>query len=389
MREKPTREENPRRLSLCLRAAWFAAGCVLWVGGNLISAQSAAAALAPVRIAVAPFEYGSREAGVPVRAGNADLVESDRPSAEPDFAKLLAGRLALRDLERLIVPSEWVAEPLFEPHAEQVRRWAHGAAVEHVVLGRVVSEAAGRQVEIVIRSGHSGAELYRHQVMLSSQSEGGSRSGTGWAAALDPLAAAIMGDLGEDARVIEGVPGATAGPGETATTGSTGSGRTKGDDEDGFASKLDLGGFTSDAPIEINADEAEIQSRGSERRLIFQNNVRVKQANIRLRSDRLQADYRKGESEPRQLIARGHVKIDQGGRKASCDQAIYQREAQKLVCRGHAELIQGCDIVRGESIEFDLAGDEARVQGAASIVIRPESEGSTSSSACSAGKGLM
>ena len=370
---------------------------LVWVvGGHAARAAAAvpASASAPVRIAVAPFEVVF------------DVISKlEPPAALPNFGKLLAGRLALRDLDRLIAPSSWVAERSFEPHAEQVRRWAHSAAVDTVIVGRVLAgpnaalganPETATEVEVVVRSGHSGAELFRHQMTVALADGAGPRSEAGWAAALDPLAAAILGDLGGDARVIKGQPAlakaaaARAAPPNVAA--SVPNKKDGGDDQTdgGLASKLDFSGFASDAPIEINADEAEIVSRGEDRRLIFQSNVRVKQANILLVSDRLEADYRKGESEPRQLIAQGHVKINQGERKARCDKAIYSREAQQLTCKGHAELIQGCDVVRGESIEFDLAGDQARVQGAASIVIRPEGEeGTPANAACTAGQGLL
>ncbi len=376
--------------------AYLAVLCLVLIGaGDSATAAPRTASTPtnmPVRIAVAPFEAVADElASAETRAATA--------AALPDFAKLLAGRLAMRGLERLIVPSAWVAEPRFDPHAEQVRRWAYSAAVDTVIVGRVFASARGdrrgssdrmKQIEVVIRSGHSGAELYRHQMEVALPEGAGTRSEAGWAAALDPLAAAILGDLGEDDRVIKGQAKPPSAGSVQPDVAVKGSGKAGGTDSGGLASKIDLSGFTSDAPIEINADEAEIVSSGEDRRLIFINNVRVRQANILLLSDRLEADYRKGESEPRQLIARGHVKIDQGGRKARCDKAIYQREEQRLTCQGHAELVQGCDVVRGESIEFDLAGDQARVQGAASIVIRPESEdGSASNSACAADKGLM
>jgi lipopolysaccharide transport protein LptA len=130
--------------------------------------------------------------------------------------------------------------------------------------------------------------------------------------------------------------------------------------------------FRSDTPIEIKADEAEIIDRDEGRHLIFRRNVWVRQDSVTLRSDRLEAFYAKGESEPRELIAEGNVKVDQHDRHAKCHRAIYLRDENRLTCIGRAELVQGCDIIRGDSIEFDLAGDQARVQGAASIVIQPE-----------------
>jgi lipopolysaccharide transport protein LptA len=142
-------------------------------------------------------------------------------------------------------------------------------------------------------------------------------------------------------------------------------------DAGGLASEFELGQLREDTPIEINAEEAEIVDRGEDRKLVFQRNVRVRQGNIRLASDLLEAEYRKGEPEPDRLIAKGSVQVDQGFRRARCDRAVYLRAEQTLSCNGRAELVQGCDVVRGDSIEFDLAGDQAHVLGAASIVIRP------------------
>ena len=115
-------------------------------------------------------------------------------------------------------------------------------------------------------------------------------------------------------------------------------------------------------------------SRDHGRELVFQRNVRVRQANVTLRSQRLEATYKKGESEPERLVADGDVLVDQNGRRAKCDHAVYLRRDQRLTCSGRAELVQGCDVVRGDSIQFWLSDDRARVEGAASIVIRPEGE---------------
>ena len=156
----------------------------------------------------------------------------------------------------------------------------------------------------------------------------------------------------------------------------------------GLDASLDSGGFDDEAPIEIKAEEAEIVNREGGRNLVFKRNVSVRQANVTLLSDYLEATYRKGESEPDRLVARGRVFVDQGERRAKCDRAVYVRSAQQLICTGHAELVQGCDIVRGQSIEFFLGEDRARVEGAASIVIRPESD-AQAEAGCGSAEGLL
>jgi len=329
--------------------AWILLAC--WAAGAVEGS--------PVRVAVAPF--------------------SDEP-AELPLASALAGRLARRPIERLIAPDAPVARADFDPRAEEIRRWAHTMAVDAIVVGRLVKadeDPAGQayRAEAVVRSGHSGAELARHRVPIERPGDLG--------ASAERLAAAILMDLGfVEPEPIAPPPAAIQpAPGDAAAegAGSEGAG-SEGDLETG----LGLSGFQSDVPIEIKADEAEIVDRGDRRRLVFRDDVWVRQGNVTLRSQWLEAHYRKGESKPTRLVARGDVRVDQGDRQAQCDEAIYLEAEQRLSCRGHAELVQGCDVVRGDRIEFDLARDRATVEGAASIVIRSQadSEGEGSDPTC-------
>lgn len=332
-------------------------------------APAVCAASAPVRIAVAPFagqEFGKS-------AAEAIVVE-----------------LGERPLDRLIAPDGFVADARLDPTAEEVRRWAYNAAVETVVVGRIFATSASpedsrgeHRIEIVVRSGHSGAELARHHVVVESPTDLKDAGGR--------LAAAILEDLdytepvAVDSRDLVHTVGfdsphaSTARLGGQAASVGSGSGR-------GLDTKLDKAGFDNGAPIEIKAEEAEIINRDGGRELVFQRNVFVRQANVTLRSDHLEASYRKGESEPERLVARGKVLVDQGDRRAKCDRAVYLREAQQLTCTGHAELVQGCDTVRGESIQLDLQDDRARVEGAASIVIRPDGDAQVN---CGSARGVM
>ena len=293
-----------------------------------------------MRLAVAPFE---------------DDVFSPRVSER------LAEQISERSPERLLAPGAFVADPGIAPSPAAVRRWAYNAAVDTVVVGQVVDPrdfATGR-VDVVLRSGHSGAEVARLSVPFDSEGD------------LDPAVR----------RLTEQVVALLASPATRESGGASGllDDAAAGDEERGSGRGLDAGligeGFDDDAPIEIKADEAEIVNRARGRELLFERNVLVKQANVTLRSDRLEASYNRGESEPERLVAYGRVSVDQGDRRARCDRAVYLRSAQRLTCSGHAELVQGCDVVRGQSIRFDLADDRARVEGAASIVIRPEAEG--------------
>jgi lipopolysaccharide transport protein LptA len=303
-------------------------------------------------------------------------------------AAALAKRLADRDIERLIAPGDFVATSDFEPRASEIRRWAFNSAVDTIVVGRIVpssetGEDRSQVVETILRSGHSGARFASHEVVVPRDGD--------LAPYIDKLADAILGDLdyveSPSAEILTGAP--TSVDSGAADPGGGPGGETS-SSESGLGVVLSESEFRRDAPIEIKAEEAEIINGHDGRKLIFQRNVWVRKDNVTLRSDRLEASYSKGESEPRELIAEGRVQIVQNDRRAKCDRAIYLREANRLVCSGRAELAQGCDIIRGESIEFDLAGDQARVEGAASIVIHSnEKENEHESVPCETNRGQL
>ena len=324
---------------------------------EFVSDGGPARAAAPLRIAVAPFAGDARS---------------------PSIASRITEALSLYPHERLLAPGSFVAAPGLAPSSDTVRGWAYNAAVDDLLLGRVLAgdEFEGERLELVVRSGHSGAERLRvtRALPVVVARDGNEDDGGVLAAALVSVVEELLVGLGyTDQNLVAGVG---LGDGVEVAAGSS-SGNADGETNTGrgLDAKFGNSGFDSDAPIEIEAEEAEIINRESGRELRFQRNVLVRQANVTLRSDELEATYRKGVSEPERLIAQGRVLVDQGARQAKCDRAVYLRAEQQLTCRGHAELVQGCDIVRGEFIQFDLAADRARVEGAASIVIRPESDG--------------
>ena len=68
------------------------------------------------------------------------------------------------------------------------------------------------------------------------------------------------------------------------------------------------------------------------------------------------------------------MRVTQGDRRASCNEAIYERVEELITCRGKAVVFQGCDQVRGREIEFDLAREIVRVVGQAAVLIHPSDE---------------
>jgi lipopolysaccharide transport protein LptA len=104
--------------------------------------------------------------------------------------------------------------------------------------------------------------------------------------------------------------------------------------------------------------------------------VRAAQGALSLESDRLEAFYPAGASEPERLEARGHVTIKQGARVARCAEAIFYRDEERVVCTGQlAELEQACDRVRGPRIIFHLGSERLEVEGGADVSLRPQAPG--------------
>ena len=231
-----------------------------------------------------------------------------------------------------------LAEP--NPEARDVRAWAEQAGVDAVVFGRTSPAEGGTGLAVDVRSGHSGVTSASYEVTLVAGADPES--------AVAGLAESILSGLGYAAP---GAPAALAGAPEEPEGSS-------------------LTVLRKGEAISIRSDELEVTQDGDERHLVFSHAVRVEQGDVKLETDRLDAYYKAGESQPDRLVASGSVQVVHGDRQARCDTATFYNEERRVTCRGHAELQQGCDLVRGEEIQFDLREERVRVVGAASVVIQ-------------------
>lgn len=126
-------------------------------------------------------------------------------------------------------------------------------------------------------------------------------------------------------------------------------------------------------PIQIRSEELEVmQGEGGGRHIRFHGQVRATQEGVRLRSERLEAFYPVGDSQPDRLEASGGVVVEDVGldRLMRCDQATYFRAEDRVVCRGHAEMRQGADRLRGERIEIALDSGAVKVRGGVELNVR-------------------
>jgi lipopolysaccharide export system protein LptA len=279
----------------------------------------------------------------------------DSLTAAP-LAERLAERMAARTSLRVVPPSKTGAAAVSTLDAAQVRSWAELLAVQSILLGSVDPDGDAQSVEVGLRSGHSGGPMASHRVRMQGVGD--------FDRAVDELADALLADLG--------APAAAPLPGVGAPASQASAEVDVQDDEaDGDKGLFSVG--AGDEPLSIDSEELELTEQGENRHLIFRRNVRVTQGDIQLLTEKLEAFYEAGSSQPERLVATGRVRVVQGERRARCDRAVYQRSDQTVVCTGRAELVQQCDRVRGPKIQFDLDRDHVRVLGGASVVIVPDS----------------
>lgn len=131
-----------------------------------------------------------------------------------------------------------------------------------------------------------------------------------------------------------------------------------------------------DKPLSIRSDELEALEEGGSRRLVFTRNVNVEQGDLRVHSDRLEALYPPGGSQPDRLVANGHVRVSQRDKTMLCDAATFYQSEDRLVCTGNAELQQGKDRVQGREIEIFVRQNRVKVRGGAIVNVAPSSSAS-------------
>ena len=106
--------------------------------------------------------------------------------------------------------------------------------------------------------------------------------------------------------------------------------------------------------------------------MVFQHTVRVRQGDLRIWCDRLEAIYGASGSGPERIETRGSVRIVQQGSELRCEHATYVRSTEVLLCRSpgsKALLTRGEDQVEGDEIELHLRDGAIHVRGGARVVI--------------------
>jgi lipopolysaccharide export system protein LptA len=134
---------------------------------------------------------------------------------------------------------------------------------------------------------------------------------------------------------------------------------------------------SKESPIQIASDKLEASQKNGT--IVFEGHVVARQDNITMTGKKLtifavQDKPQKNKSDPNksQVMDRidrieleGEVKITQDEKTATCDKAVYYREAQKIVLFGNPRVAQGKDVLQGQLITLYLLEERSVVEGAA------------------------
>lgn len=114
-------------------------------------------------------------------------------------------------------------------------------------------------------------------------------------------------------------------------------------------------------PIEITADRL-LADSGKET-VTFEGNVRAKQGEVTLFSDRLFAEYQGAGRAVEKITAEGRVRVIYAGKEARADRAVFFNQEQRIVLSGEAALVQGEDSLKGDTVTIFLQENRSVVTG--------------------------
>ncbi|MBN1545355.1 MAG: hypothetical protein JW902_01700 [Syntrophaceae bacterium] len=128
-------------------------------------------------------------------------------------------------------------------------------------------------------------------------------------------------------------------------------------------------------PIQIVSDR--MDAYNEKRMVIFDGNAIATQGDRTIRADTITLYYKKREEKSGpadnagiqkggdldKIEARGHVRITQGGRIVTGNEAIYLQDAQKIIIKGNAVLSEGKNVIRGEQVVVYINENRGVVEG--------------------------
>lgn len=114
-------------------------------------------------------------------------------------------------------------------------------------------------------------------------------------------------------------------------------------------------------PIEITADRLFADS--GKNSVTFEGNVVARQEDVVLHSDRLFAEYSRASRAIERITAEGNVRVLQAGKEARAAHAVFHNLDQRIVLTGGSELIEGKNVLKGETVTIYLRENRSVVTG--------------------------
>lgn len=123
----------------------------------------------------------------------------------------------------------------------------------------------------------------------------------------------------------------------------------------------------SSEPVHLQADRLEFDYK--DRVLVYRGNVEVRQGDIALIAEEVRVVlHQSSKAEIREVRARGNVRLTQGERWATANEAIFDQMTRTAVLRGEAVLHDGRNQVQGERVTIFLDQKRSVVEGGSNRV---------------------
>ncbi len=171
------------------------------------------------------------------------------------------------------------------------------------------------------------------------------------------------------ATILKSAP-ATKGRGSEPSTESKTSTDSKSADNQGPFAGLQLSG--EKGPIDIKSDALDLDYKANQ--VLFHGHVKAKQGTALLDSNTLRVSYGENFKQVKQIIAQGNVKITQGGRWATGEQAVLNQIERTVVMTGNPVVHDGPDQIAGDKITIYLDSQKSVVEGARAVIFPRSSE---------------
>lgn len=130
------------------------------------------------------------------------------------------------------------------------------------------------------------------------------------------------------------------------------------------------GSFDSNAPVEVEADEFEIDQGSG--RAVLTGSVLVVQGELRLSANRLEVEYAPGNlRQIERLNATGDVLIVAGQDAAEGQTAIYELGTSEILLTGDVLVTQGGSTLAGDRLAVNLTTGSGTVSGRVRTTLQP------------------